>query len=470
MAEDSDKIDMNKKVPKNGTVRSGSGPRKQRTSSQTSRDKTSNDDDNTIVKTKKIVLSNNLTEQPWFHGLRSRQDCSSLLKVNGDWLVRLSESRGNPEIVISVMTNNRIGHFTVRYDHDGFFLYILKNHHKSSKIPHFPNITILVKYYVDNNLPGDHKMEQYIERPEYFINQEKIEYNKDTDKLGEGNYAVVYKGFITQKNGIKKTVAIKVSKVNMSCLSDAQRKEITESMLTEARIMSLFKNENCITFYGVACDKPPVSIVMEYCKHGSLDKHLEKYGKIITNGERLLYIYEVALGMKYLHDQDYLHRDLAARNCLISNEGIIKIADFGLCLNRKDCDFDDWGKHQAPIRSMAPETLVRKPKFTKQSDIWSFGVLIYEIFSNGIKPWPDEEAKTVAKLIRRIQMPPLPEITPEVVSTFVKKRIWIKSADDRPQFNIILKEIAKWRIDIPAPPREECTIVKQISNKDKENN
>ena len=140
---------------------------------------------------------------------------------------------------------------------------------------------------------------------------------------------------------------------------------------------------------------------MEYCAGGNLENHLRKQGPKISTAERLLYCFEAATGMRYLHSKNCIHRDLAARNCLISNAGFIKITDFGLSQMmpeemKPEAALDQLNeanpskhatkqpeaemKAQVPIRWMAPESLRKKDRtYSAKTDVWSYGVLCYEV-------------------------------------------------------------------------------------------
>lgn len=122
-------------------------------------------------------------------------------------------------------------------------------------------------------------------------------------------------------------------------------------------------------------NEPPIMIIIEFCPGGNLLDHLIKAASTVSTGERVLYCYEAAKGMNYLHQHHYTHRDLAARNCLISKDGVVKISDFGLSQPNKDLKADNSNvdvKVQIPLRWMAPETLKRKPKFSFASDVSYF--------------------------------------------------------------------------------------------------
>ncbi|VDK42852.1 unnamed protein product [Anisakis simplex] len=291
--------------------------------------------------------------------------------------------------------------------------------------------------------------------------------------LGSGNFADVYVGTFKcdGKNGKQSiTVAIKHLKAlkntdekNGSVGDKDHIREAMLSMIREGKVMSFYSHENVVQFFGVACNHPPVAIVMEYCPGGSLETHLLTQKQNIVIGERLTFCVEAAQGMRYLHGQNCIHRDLASRNCLISADGIIKISDFGLCKIEEATRLNDDYLMNVPLRWMAPETLVKPPKFSKKSDVWAYGVLLYEIFNNGVKPWIDEEVKKIATNIRHCQMPEMPPCTPQQIKDLVQL-IWIKNRDERPTFKVITKKIRDMQKgDLKPPDPTECS-VNRISN------
>uniref|UniRef100_A0A1I7YPK9 Tyrosine-protein kinase n=1 Tax=Steinernema glaseri TaxID=37863 RepID=A0A1I7YPK9_9BILA len=403
--------------------------------------------------------SQNIEDQQWYHGLRSRADIEPLLSQPGDWLVRATESRNKTEIVISVRSEKRgISNLTIRFDGSAWQLGVLMNR---SRCKRFPSICGLISYYKQHKLPGRLRLLRAIHRPKWLVKHEAIKYDKTTDLLGSGNFCHVYKGVYERKGEADLEVAVKVCHsggANGASAADRQgQKEAKDSMLHEAKIMSYYSHENVIQFYGVACDHHPIMIVMEFCPGGSLDTHLKNMKKDIDVGERVLYCLEAAQGMSYLHEKSCLHRDLAARNCLISAKGIVKIADFGLSKMVGELNEGDAGAQQVPVRWMAPETLQKTPSMTTKSDVWSFGVLVFEIFNLGEKPWPDDPAKKVATLIRRGRMVDPPELAPQQIRDLML-RTWKMEPELRPNF----KEIVTYITDvsknqIPPPIPEKCT-------------
>ncbi|KAI6196407.1 hypothetical protein M3Y94_01105500 [Aphelenchoides besseyi] len=218
--------------------------------------------------------------------------------------------------------------------------------------------------------------------------------------------------------------------------------ENKKELFMEARTLSRLHHPNIIVFLGIDCFRPPIKIVMEFCPGGNLINHLQKHTVKISVGERLLYLFEVARGMHYLEQKEVIHRDLAARNCLISIDSTIRIADFGLSITKKAAEHERCQKLRVPIRQMAPETIGRQPHFSSKSDVWSYGMFIWEVFTDGQKPWIDEEVKLIAKNIKERKMPTLPANTPpEVVEVLAS--CWELEIEKRPSFRQLAEITSK---------------------------
>uniref|UniRef100_A0A0R3RWN1 Tyrosine-protein kinase n=1 Tax=Elaeophora elaphi TaxID=1147741 RepID=A0A0R3RWN1_9BILA len=398
-----------------------------------------------------------LEDQHWYHGLLSRGDIEKLLVKHGDFLVRVTENQGIHQIVLSIHVGERNIHLTIAVTEDGRFQLSALRRGKR-----FPSIYDLVQYYKIHKIKikdasgKDIRLGDGVPKPKWLVKHEAINYDKNKPPLGSGNFADVYLGtFSCDKDGKKHVVpvAIKIIKPEKG-----GGREAKQSMIREGKIMSFYNHENIVQFYGVACDRPPIAIVMEYCPGGSLENHLKKQKENIVIGERIEYCLEAALGMRYLHIQGCLHRDLAARNCLISMDGLVKISDFGLSKTDALERENDVEMIDIPVRWMAPETLVRNPQFSKKSDVWSFGVLLYEIFNLGVKPWPGDENKKIATNIRRIRMPQMPSITPPAIKDLISF-IWIKNAESRPNFKIICRKLHDMqKNDLKPPPISEFAV------------
>ncbi|EPB79907.1 protein tyrosine kinase [Ancylostoma ceylanicum] len=201
---------------------------------------------------------------------------------------------------------------------------------KKKGCPKFDSVVELIEYYQKHDLPGRLKMTKPVYRPKWLIKHASCTFDMQKDLIGTGNFCKVYKGMYEREPNDEIQVAIKICHGASVSMVTEESKQARESMIHEAHLMSFYVHKNVIQLYGVACDHYPVMIVMEFCPGGNLQDHLKKHkGKIEVN-ELVCYASEAARGMRYLHSKSCVHRDLAARNCLISEDGLIKISDFGL--------------------------------------------------------------------------------------------------------------------------------------------
>ncbi|TSL97346.1 BDNF/NT-3 growth factors receptor [Bagarius yarrelli] len=169
----------------------------------------------------------------------------------------------------------------------------------------------------------------------------------------------------------------------------------------EAELLTNLQHEHIVTFYGVCVESDPLIMVFEYMKHGDLNKFLRAHGPDavlmadgqvqqqaeLTQSQMLHIAQQIAAGMVYLASQHFVHRDLATRNCLVGENLLVKIGDFGMSRDVYSTDYYRVGGHtMLPIRWMPPESIMYR-KFTTESDVWSLGVVLWEIFTYGKQPW-----------------------------------------------------------------------------------
>lgn len=211
-------------------------------------------------------------------------------------------------------------------------------------------------------------------------------------KLGSGQYGDVYEGVWLRYN---KIVAVKTLKEETMCLED---------FLAEATIMKEMKHSNLVQLLGICTREPPYYIITEFMPNGNLLDYLRQPEHQDLGSTVLLYFaVQISSAMAYLESKLFIHRDLAARNCLVGENQLVKVADFGLArlVQTSDCDDGEYTAHigaKFPIKWTAPEGLAYN-KFSSKSDVWAFGVLLWEIATYGKSPYPGVELANVYHLL-----------------------------------------------------------------------
>ncbi|XP_064494046.1 fibroblast growth factor receptor 1 isoform X3 [Pseudopipra pipra] len=233
--------------------------------------------------------------------------------------------------------------------------------------------------------------------------------------LGEGCFGQVV---LAEAIGLDKDKPNRVTKVAVKMLkSDATEKDLSD-LISEMEMMKMIgKHKNIINLLG-ACTQDgegPLYVIVEYASKGNLREYLQArrppgmeycYNPARVPEEQLSFkdlvscAYQVARGMEYLASKKCIHRDLAARNVLVTEDNVMKIADFGLA---RDIHHIDYYKKttngRLPVKWMAPEALFDRI-YTHQSDVWSFGVLLWEIFTLGGSPYPGVPVEELFKLLK----------------------------------------------------------------------
>ena len=199
-------------------------------------------------------------------------------------------------------------------------------------------------------------------------------------KLGSGQFGDVFKGMLDGGDDDSEPVPVALKILSKECPTEND----TKTFLEESALMAQFDHPNIIRLVGVVTESSPIMIVTELAGNGSLDAYLHE--KETNDPTRVTFAMEVAAGMQYLENCGFIHRDLAARNVLVTDHLNCKIADFGLS---RTCGMDDefWAENAViAIRWTAPEVMHIK-KFTRKTDVWSYGILLYELWTRAALPY-----------------------------------------------------------------------------------
>ncbi|XP_037813776.1 tyrosine-protein kinase transmembrane receptor Ror [Lucilia sericata] len=260
------------------------------------------------------------------------------------------------------------------------------------------------------------------------------------EELGEGAFGKVYKGQLTLTGEEKIFVAVKALKENASFKTQQDFKR-------EIELISDLKHDNIVCILGVVLNKEPFCMLFEYMSNGDLHEFLiansPNENKSLTQLEFLQISLQISEGMEYLSGHHYVHRDLAARNCLVGEQLMVKISDFGLSRDIYSSDYYRvQSKSLLPVRWMPSESILYG-KFTTESDVWSFGVVLWEIYSYGMQPYFGHSNQEVINLVRSRQLLPCPESCPTAVYSLMIE-CWHEQSVRRPSFSEISHRLKTW--------------------------
>ncbi|KAM9797480.1 ephrin type-B receptor 3b isoform 4-T4 [Syngnathus typhle] len=270
------------------------------------------------------------------------------------------------------------------------------------------------------------------------------------DFTPSGEFGEVCRGRLKLPGRREIIVAIKTLKVGYT---DRQRRDF----LSEASIMGQFDHPNIIRLEGVVTKSRPVMIVTEFMENGALDSFLRLNDGQFTVIQLVGMLRGIAAGMKYLSDMNYVHRDLAARNILVNSNLVCKVSDFGLSRFLEDDPSDptytsslyfmltysfaypQGGK--IPIRWTAPEAIAYR-KFTSASDVWSYGIVMWEVMSYGERPYWDMSNQDVINAVEQDYRLPPPMDCPTALHQLMLD-CWVKERNLRPKFTQIVATLDK---------------------------
>uniref|UniRef100_A0A3Q1F3V9 Proto-oncogene tyrosine-protein kinase receptor Ret n=1 Tax=Acanthochromis polyacanthus TaxID=80966 RepID=A0A3Q1F3V9_9TELE len=281
--------------------------------------------------------------------------------------------------------------------------------------------------------------------------------------LGEGEFGKVVKATAFRLKGKAgyTTVAVKMLKEN------ASHSELRD-LLSEFTLLKQVNHPHVIKMYGACSQDGPLYLIVEYAKYGSLRNFLRESRKVgpsymgrdanrnssylenpddraLTMGDLISFAWQISRGMQYLAEMKLVHRDLAARNVLVAEGRKMKISDFGLSRDVYEEDsYVKRSKGRIPVKWMAIESLFDHI-YTTQSDVWSFGVLLWEIVTLGGNPYPGIAPERLFNLLKTGYRMERPENCSEEMYNLML-RCWKQESDKRPTFSDISKELEKMMV------------------------
>nr|XP_028588195.1 tyrosine-protein kinase ABL2 isoform X3 [Podarcis muralis] len=371
-----------------------------------------------------ITPVNSLEKHSWYHGPVSRSAAEYLLSslINGSFLVRESESSPG-QLSISLRYEGRVYHYRINTTADGKVYVTAESRFNTlaELVHHHSTVADGLVTTLHYPAPKCNKPTVYGVSPIH----DKWEMER-TDitmkhKLGGGQYGEVYVGVWKKYN---LTVAVKTLK------EDTME---VEEFLKEASVMKEIKHPNLVQLLGVCTLEPPFYIVTEYMPYGNLLDYLRECNREEVTAVVLLYMAtQISSAMEYLEKKNFIHRDLAARNCLVGENHVVKVADFGLSRLMTGDTYTAHAGAKFPIKWTAPESLAYNT-FSIKSDVWAFGVLLWEIATYGMSPYPGIDLSQVYDLLEKGYRMEQPEGCPPKVYELMRA-CWKWNPLDRPSF------------------------------------
>lgn len=385
---------------------------------------------------RRYVANNEQHPKLWYHGNITREHTEKILSGQADGTFLVRDSTNFPgDYTLCMAFNGKVEHYRI-YQLNG----ILTCDHEET----FDNLTQLIAHYKRDADGLCHRLITPVISDDYRITrdneslEERIRFFREAsliisrseirlgDIIGHGEFGDVLLGDYDGQR-----VAVKVLK----------RSEMVQSLLDEAKFMIGLKHVNLVALLGVVIDDAREMFMMtEYMANGNLVDFLRSRGRHQVEKMQLTqFAIDICEGMKFLEIKNVVHRDLAARNVLLDDELMAKISDFGLAKDANECQYAESALSKFPIKWTAPEAL-RYSKFSTKSDVWSFGVLLWEIFSFGRVPYPRIPIQDVVRHIEKGYRMEPPEGCPMEISRLMNES-WMLEPSVRPSFTVILQRL-----------------------------
>ncbi|KAL8190277.1 UNVERIFIED_CONTAM: hypothetical protein K2H54_046961 [Gekko kuhli] len=352
----------------------------------------------------------------WYAGNISRGQAEQLLRQKGKegaFMVRNSSHVGKYTVSVLCMTSREkkgtIKHYHVHVNNASEF-YLAENHC-------FSSVPRLIHYHQHNSAGS------------WELKREDIVLLKE---IGSGQFGVVHMG----KWKGKYDVSIKM--IKEGSMSE-------DEFLEEAETMMKLNHPKLVKLYGVCTKTYPIYIVAEYMANGCLLSYLKSHGKELHPFQLVEMCCNICEAMAFLEEHQFIHRDLAARNCLVDSDLTVKVSDFGMARYVLDDEYVSSLGTKFPVKWSAPEVF-HYTKFSSKSDVWAFGILMWEVFSLGKQPYERCDNTQVIEKITHGYRLYRPQLASEAVYQIMYS-CWHELPEKRPTFHHLLSVMEPHRED-----------------------
>eukprot|EP00048_Salpingoeca_helianthica_P000662 m.43185 g.43185 ORF g.43185 m.43185 type:complete len:681 (-) comp10742_c0_seq2:331-2373(-) len=367
------------------------------------------------------TMERGIESEPWFHGKLSRAEASGQLQIakqEGCFLIRESETAAG-EYTLSVSHGEGVRHY--RLQRNGAKYYVNESHQ-------FESIPQLVEYHKLNAGGLVTRLRRCVQEAHAPVSAglgygvlelDRSEFSLGK-VLGRGQFGQVQQG--THKTG--RQVAIKM-------MLDGKMSQ--DEFISEALTMKDMTHPHLVQMLGVCTKDGPLWIVVELMSNGCLLDFMREHTELKKEPAIVhAMTVHIASAMEYLESKGFIHRDLAARNCLVGDNYWVKVADFGLARFVLDNEYTASVGAKFPIKWSAPE-VVGYSRFSTKSDVWSFGVAMWEIWSFGQIPYAAHRNHEIADLLTSGYRMPRPVDAPVHVYQIILS-CWHQDPENRPTF------------------------------------